>query len=158
MRNGVSYVRMRNAAKQRPLLSMFLGSFLTISAIPLIVFLMVVMGSLSIGVVAFTAIQSGIILTAIAALCACLVLPLFLSGIFAFMAYCGLAVAKAIGTSLVKDSQRQSQPARILTNMAERARAITGGGLGGDPASRLVQVVTNLLGNRAYIGMLFAYS
>ncbi|KXJ18865.1 uncharacterized protein LOC110231725 [Exaiptasia diaphana] len=126
MRNTVPYHRLRKVAKERPLLSVFLGSFLTASAIPLIVFLTVVMGSLTIGVLAFTAFQSGVIVIACVVLCVCLALPLFMSGVFALLTYCGLAVVNVVGGPLKESniSKRWPHPMEMLTYLTARVRAI----------------------------------
>lgn len=115
MSNNIPYHSLRSAAKERPLLSVFLGSFLTASVIPMIVFLMIIMGSLTIGVLAFTAFQSGVIVIASIVLCVCLVLPLFLSSVFALLAYCGLVVVNAVGWSLKESSNRQRLSVSYIT-------------------------------------------
>jgi len=100
MKNFAPY---RRAVKERPLLSLFLGSFLTTSAIPLSIFILFVMGSLTIGLIALVAFQSGVILIAGTILCAFLVFPLFISGLFALVVYGGMSVIKRCspGNSIV---------------------------------------------------------
>lgn len=88
MKNIAAYRRI----KERPLLSLFLGSFLTTSAIPLTIFSLFVTGSLTVGVLAFVAFQGGVILIAGMILCAFLVVPLLLSSVFALVVYGGLSV------------------------------------------------------------------
>ncbi|KAK3732832.1 hypothetical protein QZH41_002829 [Actinostola sp. cb2023] len=132
MRDNESYRRLETAAKERPLLSLFLGSFLTTSAIPLIVFLFFVFGTFMAGIFAFAALQGGVVFIASMILCACLVAPLFLSSAFALVVFCTLSAMRAIGGLISQSVQvpadthgRNPVAMRIWNNMATRVRAIT---------------------------------
>lgn len=131
LRHSDTFRRLETVARCNPLTSLFIGTFLTASAIPVTTFLAFLTGTFIFGLLALTAFQGGMLIFSTVILIACLVTPFFLSTILAMVAYFSLKILKRfhlyepLNTPVPAAGHFIQLPVEILENVASRIQAIT---------------------------------
>lgn len=128
-RNSETIRRLETIARCNPLTSLFIGTFLTASAIPVTAFLVFLTGTFVFGLLALTAFQGGVLIFSTVILLACLVTPCFLSTMLAMVAYFAMKILKRFHLSGPLNAPEPTGrfiqlPVEILENVTSRIREI----------------------------------
>jgi len=88
--------RISRLVHHRPILYTFTATFFGVSILPLVIFLLVICGSVGFGVVIFVIIEAGLFSMAVIALIASLIVPVFISLILTSISYAVYKTVKAL--------------------------------------------------------------